>query len=100
MPEPAPTWELEDFLARFDAWADRQSPSVDLRYVVLQWVMGRRIDPFRGARREPGFANLWFAVVPGSHDKSGSLVTCSYWIEHERRVVRCDNFATLSPPFS
>src|SRR5438552_16973660 len=99
MTEPKGTRQQEDFHERYDAWVQRESPSVDLRFIVLEWVMGRRIDPFRGARREPGFANLWFAVIPGSHDNPGSMVTCSYWIEAGRRVGRCDNFATLSTTF-
>jgi hypothetical protein len=55
---------------------------------------------FAGARREPGFPNLWFAVIPDSQNDVGEMVTCSYWIEVAARVVRCDLFGTLNPPFS
>jgi hypothetical protein len=50
-------------------------------------------------RREPGFANLWFAVIPDSQNGSGEMVTCSYWVEVAEHIVRCDNFGTLRPPF-
>jgi hypothetical protein len=95
----AEPWALQEFVERFDAWAERESPSADLRYIVLNWVMSRADTPFAGARREPGFPNLWFAVIPDSHNGAGEMVTCSYWIEVTARVVRCDLFGTLSPPF-
>ncbi len=92
-------WTLRDFEERFDAWVAQESPSIDLRYIVLNWVFSRAENPFAGARRAEGFENLWFTVIPGSHNKSGAMVTCSYWIEVADHVVLCDIFGTLSPPF-
>jgi hypothetical protein len=92
-------WKLEGFLECFDAWADRESPSDDLRVFVTAWIMSRFDDPYRGVRREPGFDNLWFGVVPMSRNDSGAVVTCAYWIEESQHTVRCDSFATLNPPF-
>jgi hypothetical protein len=42
-------WELREFVTRFDDWAARESPSTDLRYVVLNWVLSRSESPFAGA---------------------------------------------------
>jgi hypothetical protein len=59
--------------------------------------MSRARDPYVDARREQGIPDLWYAVVPGS-EHEGKAVTCSYWIDEQRRAVRCDNFASLSMP--
>lgn len=92
------SWTLEGFLQRLDAWVELESPSDDLRLLVTAWVMTRYDDPYQGVRRETGFPNLWFGVVPNSDDGSERVVVCSYWIEESRRIVRCDNFATLNLP--
>jgi hypothetical protein len=91
-------WKLEGFLLRLDAWAELESPTDDLRLLVTAWIMTRYDDPYQGVRREEGFPNLWFGVVPNSDDGSGRVVVCSYWIEESSRVVRCDNFGTLNRP--
>lgn len=91
-------WKLENFLERFDAWTELESPKDDLRCIVMAWVLTRYDDPYQGVRREPGFANLWFGAIPDSNDGAGNVVTCSYWIEESSRTVRCDNFGTLSLP--
>lgn len=93
-----PAWKLEDFLDRFDAWAEIESPSTDLRLIVTAWIMTRYDDPYRGVRREKGFPNLWFGVVPNSGDGVDRVVACAYWIEESSGTVRCDSFATLSLP--
>ena len=98
MPERGPVWQLEGFLERLDIWEELFSPSDDLRLIVTSWVMTRFDDPYQGVRREPQFGNLWFGVVPDTEDDDGSVVTCAYWIEEARGVVRCDSFATLTPP--
>lgn len=98
MPSGVRSWTLEKFLERFDAWVELESPTDDLRYNVMNWILTRYDDPYHGVRREEGFPNLWFGRVPKSHDRSGHVVTCSYWIEESTRTVRCDNFGTLSLP--
>lgn len=98
MTNDVPAWTLVGFLDRLDAWAERESPSQDLRNVVTEWILTRYDDPYQGMRREKGFPNLWFGTVPNTADGAGNVVVCSYWIEESRRVVRCDSFATLSQP--
>lgn len=66
--------------------------------IVTAWVLTRYDDPYQGVRRESGFPNLWFGVVPDTDDGSGHVVVCSYWIAESTRTVRCDNFGTLSRP--
>jgi hypothetical protein len=95
---PGAAWELDGFIERLDAWAERENIDTDLRLVVTAWFFTRMDDPFKGARREPGIPNLWYAVVPDSQDGKGSMVVCSYWIEAAQNLVRCDNFGLLSTP--
>jgi hypothetical protein len=95
--EPAQPWALERFQEVLDAWAERDKPSVDLRFVVTEWVLSLFDDPYKSARRENA-PNLWSVVVPGSAEDPYQVVFCSYWIEERRHVVRCDNIATLSYP--
>lgn len=90
------TWELLGFLERFDAWVALDDPSEELRRHVLRWIFTRSEDPFSYARREPGFDDLWVAVVPDSEHEGGRVVACSYWVDPLRRQVRCDNFGSLS----
>lgn len=58
-------------------------------------------DPYEGAKREPGFPNLWSVQVRGaamgrpSHIK---VVLCSYWVHETEHVVECDNFSIVSYP--
>lgn len=59
--------------------------------------MSRGDDPYQGARREPGFPNLWYVKVPGSY-QGGSVVLCSYFIVESTHEVHCKGFGTLSWP--
>jgi hypothetical protein len=96
-PDPSELWTLEQLDERFDAWVKQEAPSTDLCVYVLDWVMSRMGDPYDGARRQPGFSNLWFAPIPDTeHD--GKQATCTYWIEEATRRVRFDMFATLDLP--
>jgi hypothetical protein len=94
----AALWRLERFLSEFDVWVEREVPSVDLRVLVTEWMVGRQDDPYRGVRREPQFENLWRGWVPNSQDDAGRVVACGYWIFETHHLVRCDSFATLSLP--
>jgi len=60
--------------------------------------MARHDDPYAGVRRAPGFPNLWFGRIPGTLDKDGSMVTCSYFIFESTRVIRCNGIGRLNPP--
>jgi hypothetical protein len=91
-------WTLEKFLERFDSWVERESPTDDLRVIVMDWILTRDDDPYQGVRREEGIPNLWFGRVPNSYDGSGHVVVCSYWIKEVTRTVCCDNFGSLSLP--
>jgi hypothetical protein len=80
-----------------DDWKEREKPTIDLAFVVAEWVLSRFDDPYRGMRRERGFDNLWYGVVPGT-EFQGSAVVCSYFVDELNRQVCCDSFATLSLP--
>jgi hypothetical protein len=90
-------WRLVGFMERFDAWAEREQITDDVRVLVLVWVQSRIDDPYQGVRREPGHPNLWFAQIRSTVYKD-SVVTCSYWIEETTHTVRCYDFCTLSWP--
>ena len=96
--EPGSLWRLEGFLDRLDQWVDTENPSEDLRFIVTEWTITRQDDPYQGVRREPGFPNLWFGMIPDSQDGKGQVVTCAYWIEEVSHTLRCDSFATMSWP--
>ena len=97
MPEEGSPWDLENFLEAFDVWSAREDPPADVRAAVLAWVFSRADDPYAGVQREAGFSNLWFGPVPRTVLR-GTVVACSYWVEEQRRAVRCDSLATLSLP--
>lgn len=98
MPSPAESWDLVDFLDRFDRWTEIEQPTEDLRYVVLEWIHSRATNPYQDVQRANEFPNLWFGQVPNSHDGRGCVVVCSYWISESDRRVRCDQLSTLSTP--
>jgi len=91
-------WTLENFLERFDAWAELQCPTQDLRCIVMNWIMTRDEDPYQGVRREGGHPNLWVGRIPNSRDGFGHVVVCSYWIKESSRTVSCNLVSTLSLP--
>lgn len=101
MTAPQP-WTLQDFLLRFDIWAEQEHPLDELRVHVLDWIFSRTSDPYADARRAPGFADYWHAVVPHSEhfDDHGErcAVVCHYWLDPTARTVRCDGIASLSLP--
>jgi hypothetical protein len=91
-------WKLVRFIEHLDRWADIESPDPHSRLMVAAWIMDRHEDPYMGVRREPGFANLWFGRIPGTLDRAGSIVTCSYFVYETTRVVSCNGIARLSLP--
>lgn len=95
MPEP---WRLARIEERFEEWVGLEQPADWQRVLVLNWLLGRIDDPYEGLRGEPGFDNLWFGVVPDSLSENGTVVACSFWIEEQAHVVRCDRISTLSWP--
>lgn len=97
MTEPIP-WTLVGFLDRFDMWALSEPVADDLRLEVLEWVLSRVNDPYEGAKREHRIPNLW--ITPACYIEGASrAVVCSYWIYESERLVKCDNFGTLTVPF-
>lgn len=101
MTGPQP-WNLQDFVPRFDAWVDQEHPLEDLRVYVLDWIFTRTSDPYADARRVPGFADYWQAVIPSSEhfDEHAErcVVVCLFWLNASARSVQCDRFASLSLP--
>lgn len=61
-------WRLEGFVEHLDAWVQREAPPEDLLF------------------------------NPNSDEGSGTVVTCSYWIDERARTVRCNSIARLSWP--
>ncbi|GAA3727084.1 hypothetical protein GCM10022225_05410 [Plantactinospora mayteni] len=101
MPDERGPWKLLEFEQRLDGWIERESPSQDLVLVVVNWILSRADDPYEGARREPGFANLWSVRIRNTAEgpRTGfTVVLCSYFINEEKHQVEADNFATLSYP--
>jgi hypothetical protein len=90
----AAEWALIDFGERIDSWVLAETPTDSVRLIVTAWVMTRFDDPYQGMRRQPGFDNLWFGVVPGTYDGRGKVVCCSYWILEATTPFA----ATSSPP--
>jgi hypothetical protein len=93
-------YTLDEFLARFDEWADWETPRPpdDMRYAVLSWLLTRGDNPYEGVKRAEGFDNLWYGMVPGTEHGDGKVVVCSYWIIEAERRVRCESFAVLGLP--
>jgi hypothetical protein len=98
MPADDPSWRLTGFSERLDAWIDLEQPDPELRRIVIRWLLTRMDDPYQGARREAGFPNLWWAVIPGSIHSPARVVGCAYWVFAAERTVRCDQISSLSFP--
>ena len=91
-------WTLERFLEQLDLWVEREALHEDVKLLVLPWIQSRLDDPYRGVRREPDVANLWYGPVPGVRDAESRIAVGSYFVFESRSVVRCNSFALLSPP--
>lgn len=90
-------WALAEFGRCLKEWKYRDAPDETLRDLVLDWIVTRRVDPYRGVVRAPDFANLWYGTVPGSeHGDKAVLVT--YWIVETAHQVNGESIATLSAP--
>jgi hypothetical protein len=90
-----PDWRLVRFLDAVEAWIERESPDDDMRLLVMNWIMNRHDDPYRGMRRVDGHPNLWFGPIRETQSQ-GTVVTSSYWIYELTRTVRCNDICTLS----
>ena len=94
---PSGSWHLVGFEEAVDRWVDREKPTIDLQFVVGEWILSRFDDPYEGMQREPAFANLWYGAIPET-EFQGQVVVCSYFVEEREHRVSCDSFATLSLP--
>lgn len=65
---------------------------------MVEWIFSRLDDPYQGVKREPGFPNLWWGVVPGTSHDGDKVVVCSYWVAESEHVVRCESLASISWP--
>jgi hypothetical protein len=74
-----------------------ESPEVELRMAVRDWLLSRLDDPYQGVRLEPGFENFWSCVIAGTR-RGWTAVVCSYFIFEATGTVRCNGLATLSWP--
>jgi hypothetical protein len=96
--DPAPRWRLVRFLEHLDRWAAADEPDQDTRLAVVAWVMSRHDNPYANVRRLPTAPNLWFGRVAATRRPDGTIVTCSYHILEQTRVVRCHSIARLHLP--
>lgn len=93
-------WELVGFEEALDRWIEIDDPSIDVRFVVTEWVVGRADDPYAGMQRRTDVAaNYWFGIVPESLE-GGTVIVCGVWIDEESRSVRCDTIVKLSLPIA
>jgi hypothetical protein len=99
VPSSGSPWIPEGFDDCIQTWDDLEHPPDDLRSWVVEWIFTRLDDPYQGGvKREPGFPNLWWGVVPGTLHGGGMVVVCSYWVLETEHVVRCESLASLSFP--
>ena len=92
-------WQLNGFEDALDRWISLDDPSLDLRFLVTEWVLGRADDPYVGASRRLEIAsNYWLAVVPDPKKATGSSL--ALLDDEQVRSVRCDMIATLSRPIT
>jgi hypothetical protein len=96
--DPPRPWVLEGFLERLDEWRQLEQPPDDLLIIITDWILQRMNNPMVGARRAAGFDDLWFAIIPGTHNGT-DLVTCTYWIDVTSQIARCSFYGYQSPPF-
>jgi hypothetical protein len=89
-------WKLERFPEAIDRWIDRESPDDEIRLIVINWIINRHDDPYRGMRRED-HPNLWFGPIRDTQ-AAGAVVTCSYWIYESTRRIVCNDICTLNQP--
>ncbi|MFK3980941.1 hypothetical protein ACI2K4_11250 [Micromonospora sp. NPDC050397] len=101
MPDGHGLWKLAGFEEAFEQWLIRESPSADVSLAVAEWMLSRAEDPYEGARREPGFPDLWTARIRGTAEgrrTKFNMVLCTFRVLEPEHVVSCDNFATLGYP--
>jgi hypothetical protein len=91
-------WRQQGFEQRLDEWIALEHPDEKTRALVGGWLLSRIDDPYEGMRRQEGFDNLWFGVIPGTRGSVKTVVACSLWIQETEHVVRCDRIATLGWP--
>lgn len=97
MPDSTAQWELQGFQRHADIWISTEDPDQDLKNEVLEWLLSRMDDPYQGVKREPGFDNLWYGPVPGTH-RGYTVVVCAYFILEAGHAVKCNSIATLNMP--
>lgn len=91
-------WKLVGFAERLDLWEKNEETPGDLMLIVADWITNLATDPYKGARREAGHDNLWFAPIPNTRHGDGLIACCSYWIFEASHEVRCDLVSSLHWP--
>ena len=92
------SWRQQAFEERLDEWIALEEPAEVTRAIVGGWLLSRIDDPYEGLRRQVGFDNLWFGVIPGTKSSDNTVVVCSMWIRELEHVVRCDRIGTPAWP--
>ena len=98
MPE-SPGWRLVDFSTHIERWIAQDAPSIDLRVVVIDWLVSRADDPYQGVRRWPGADAWWHGEIPLTRTSDSRAVHVNYVIEERTHSVNRRGLATLDLPF-
>lgn len=89
MPDAERPWLALDFDDPVLRWVHKDGPSLAAIRVVRDWIRSREVNPFDGVRLVPGFTDMLFAVIPGTLDSDGRIVTCTYVVHRDDKVIRC-----------
>lgn len=71
-------WTLDLFEAKLDEWIQLENPPEAIRVLTTAWILSRLDDPYDGVRRESGFDDLWYGVVPGTLHGDADVVLCPF----------------------
>lgn len=82
----------------FLRWVEIESPDEATQQRVIDWIGERRKDPTQGVRRELDIPHLWHGRIPGTLDGAGTMVTCTYQILAQTRIVRCMGIGRVGLP--
>jgi hypothetical protein len=88
------SWELHEFLDRYQDWVKQYAPSDDLKRHVLQAIKAIAHNPF--AADYNGY--FYSAVLPGCVAASGEHVTCTWVVLPNAKIIRMGSIVEQRPP--
>ncbi len=94
------SWEVDEqfFDRAFRSWVEREQPSIDLRFVVVEWVHGLQSDPFLRARPVQDFGDDWWFARIRDSNTGQYVVTAVFFADPEYKLVQISVLATLGFP--